>query len=226
MSCMITTLTVPPTQGFGVDGFGFAGTTLHQMRHINVLTGPSGVGKTTVLSAAYYHAQNHVRGPVVRLDGHQLLTQDVRDSLGYRRALKMARSHLSQWPAHRSLADALAMGECGEGLRRAFDMGVLINAAAGGVLLIDDFERSMHPTLQADMVGLLSELSTLLGVQIILSTHSDVVIDTLVRNDSGEGVAVYAMVRSAKAVVARRYSSATIARLSEAVDFDVRYVVL
>lgn len=60
----------------------------------------------------------------------------------------------------------------GDGLNRLFGIALSLVNAAGGLLLIDEFENGMHHTVQADVWRALFKLAEKLDVQVVATSHS------------------------------------------------------
>ena len=113
----------------------------------------------------------------------------------------------------------------GEGVRRVFEIGLLLADVRGGVLLVDEFENAIHTELLVEFTRLVQDLAVELKVQVFLSTHSKEAIDAFVLNGHGnDDVVGYALNRTADDVKARRYDGNRLRKLHDAVDFDLRGV--
>ena len=113
----------------------------------------------------------------------------------------------------------------GDGVRRVFEIGLLVAGVRGGVLLVDEFENAIHTELLIDFTRFVQDLAAKLNVQIFLSTHSKEAIDAFVLNDyRTNDIVGYAISRDADGVVARRYDGSRLKSLNDAVDFDLRGV--
>ena len=113
----------------------------------------------------------------------------------------------------------------GEGMRRVFEIGLLMAGVRGGVLLVDEFENAIHAELLVEFTRLVQDLAVELDVQVFLSTHSKEAIDAFVLNGHRtEDVVGYAINRTDDDVKARRYDGRRLRRLHDAVDFDLRGV--
>lgn len=113
----------------------------------------------------------------------------------------------------------------GEGMRRVFEIGLLLAGVRGGVLLVDEFENAIHAELLVEFTRLVQDLAVELDVQVFLSTHSKEAIDAFVLDGHRtEDIVGYAINRTDDDVKARRYDGRRLRRLHDAVDFDLRGV--
>ena len=127
---------------------------------------------------------------------------------------------------HPDLRRALDLSSFGDGLRRVFEIGLLLASVRGGVLLIDEFESSLHPQLLRSLTRIVQELATKLNVQVFLTTHSKEVLDAFItNNDRLEDIAAYALQHWPQGVDVRRFDGDHLLLLHEAADFDLRGVV-
>ena len=113
----------------------------------------------------------------------------------------------------------------GDGMRRVFEIGLLFAGARGGVLLIDEFENSIHTELLMNFTRLVQDLAVALNVQVFLSTHSKEAIDAFVLNGHRtDDVVGFAINRTDDDTKVRRYDGNKLRKLHDAVDFDLRGV--
>ena len=127
--------------------------------------------------------------------------------------------------SHDDFDKAPDLAAFGEGVRRVFEIGLLIAGVRGGVLLVDEFENAIHTELLVGFTRLVQDLAVALDVQVFLSTHSKEAIDAFVLNGHRtEDVVGYAINRTDDDVKARRYDGHRLRRLHDAVDFDLRGV--
>lgn len=127
---------------------------------------------------------------------------------------------------HLDFGQALDLSSFGDGLRRVFEIGLLLASVRGGVLLIDEFESSLHPQLLRSLTRIVQELATKLNVQVFLTTHSKEVLDAFItNNDRLEDIAAYALQHGPQGVDVRRFDGDHLLLLHEAADFDLRGVV-
>ena len=127
--------------------------------------------------------------------------------------------------SHEGFEKAPDLATFGEGVRRVFEIGLLFAGVRGGVLLVDEFENSIHTELLPDVACLVRDLAKELNVQVFLSTHSKETIDAFVLNGTQvDDVVGYAMSRNGDTVKAGRYDGGQLRRLHEAIDFDLRCI--
>lgn len=113
----------------------------------------------------------------------------------------------------------------GEGMRRVFEIGLLVAGARGGVLLVDEFENAIHTELLSKFAGLVRKLAEEFDVQVFLTTHSKEAIDAWVTNgEDASGVVGYALVREDDGPGVARFDGKQLRDLHEVLDFDLRGV--
>lgn len=71
-----------------------------------------------------------------------------------------------------SLSRPVPLRSFGDGLNRLFGIALALVNAAGGILLIDEFENGMHHTVQADVWRAIFRLAKKLDVQVLATSHS------------------------------------------------------
>lgn len=125
--------------------------------------------------------------------------------------------------SHPDFDRAPDLSSFGDGMRRIFEIGLLFAGVRGGVLLIDEFENSIHPELLIVFTRVVQELSVEHNVQVFLTTHSKEALDAFILNGyATEDIAGYALCRGESGVVARRFDGEKLVRLHKALDFDLR----
>ncbi|WP_428267609.1 AAA family ATPase [Haliangium sp.] len=125
--------------------------------------------------------------------------------------------------SHDLLDGGVDLAWFGQGMRWAFQLGLLFAGARSGVLLIDEFESSLHTKLLFDFTRLVQELAAALDVQVFFTTHSKEAVDAFVTNGvRTEDIVGYALVRGDDGLKARRYGGDELARLNEIANFDLR----
>ena len=126
---------------------------------------------------------------------------------------------------HPDFERAPDLSSFGDGLRRVFEIGLLLASVRDGVLLIDEFESAIHPRLLRNFTRVVQELAMELNVQVFLTTHSKEALDAFVTNNyKTEDIAAYALRRSPRGIDVRRLDGEQLLLLHEAADFDLRGV--
>ena len=126
---------------------------------------------------------------------------------------------------HLDFGRALNLSWFGDGLRRVFEIGLLLASVRDGVLLIDEFESSLHPQLLWSLAHIVQELATKLNVQVFLTTHSKEALDAFITNNRRlADIAAYALRNGPQGVDVRRFHGGQLLLLHEAADFDLRGV--
>jgi energy-coupling factor transporter ATP-binding protein EcfA2 len=78
----------------------------------------------------------------------------------------------------------LPMSAFGDGVRRAFLIALVLNSVAGGVLLIDEIESSLHVTALGSLFSWLVKSCEELDVQLFATTHSLEAVDAMIEAES------------------------------------------
>jgi hypothetical protein len=78
----------------------------------------------------------------------------------------------------------LPLSSFGDGVRRAFLIALLLNSVAGGVLLIDEIESSLHVTALGSLFSWLVKSCEELDVQLFATTHSLEAVDAMIEAES------------------------------------------
>jgi len=74
----------------------------------------------------------------------------------------------------------LPLSAFGDGVRRAFLIALVLNSVAGGVLLIDEIESSLHVTALGSLFSWLAKSCEELDVQLFATTHSLEAVDAMI----------------------------------------------
>ena len=127
--------------------------------------------------------------------------------------------------SHSDFEQAHDLSSFGEGLRRVFEIGLLLASVRGGVLLIDEFESAIHPQLLRAFTRVVQEMAVEHNVQVFLTTHSKEALDAFITNNyRTDDIAAYSLCRRSQGVDARRFDGDQLLLLHEAGDFDLRGV--
>ncbi len=98
----------------------------------------------------------------------------------------------------------------GEGLNRMFRLGLAMNEARGGMLLVDEIENGLHYSTHKEIFSILHSLAGTFGVQIVATTHSGECIRAAHRSLSHKGKREFAFHR-----LDRRDDGVTAARFKD-----------
>ena len=127
--------------------------------------------------------------------------------------------------SHLDFERASDLSSFGDGLRRIFEIGLLLASVRGGVLLIDEFESAIHPQLLRAFTHVVQEMAVEHNVQVFLTTHSKEALDAFITNNyRTDDIAAYALRRRSQGVDVRRFDGDQLLLLHEAGDFDLRGV--
>ena len=127
--------------------------------------------------------------------------------------------------SHLDFERAPDLSSFGDGLRRVFEIGLLLASVRGGVLLIDEFESAIHPQLLRAFTRVVQEMAVEHNVQVFLTTHSKEAMDAFITNNyRTDDIAAYSLCRRSQGVDARRFDGDQLLLLHEAGDFDLRGV--
>lgn len=111
----------------------------------------------------------------------------------------------------------------GEGFQRIFFISMMFASAQNGVLLLDEFENSLHVDLVALFAPFIHELAERFNVQVFLTSHSKECIDAFVENvPNHEDLTFHALVAEDEGINVRSYGGAKFAKLVDAIDADLR----
>ena len=125
--------------------------------------------------------------------------------------------------SHSTFNPAPDLSTFGDGMRRIFEICLLLVGVRGGVLLIDEFENAIHRDLLIPFTVLVQELAEDLNVQVFLTTHSKEAFDAFIENGaSTDGIAAFAIGSTEGGVSAQRFGGGELSRLLEALDIDLR----
>lgn len=112
----------------------------------------------------------------------------------------------------------------GDGLQRAFQIGLLFGGAEGGVLLIDELENALHTSLLIDFTKLIQQLAVEFNVQVFITTHSKETVDAFLFNEYRiEDVVAFRLERDGETTLARRHQGSSLIQAVRAVDLDIRW---
>lgn len=114
----------------------------------------------------------------------------------------------------------------GDGMRRAATMALALSRATQGVLLIDEIEAGIHPTVLRQVLAKLVEAATTSQVQIIATTHSlealDAVISSIEDRDELQNLTTFHVRRkTTNKHEVIRYTGSKLLRLREG-GLDIR----
>ena len=109
----------------------------------------------------------------------------------------------------------------GEGLNRMLGLVLSIGEVKGGVLLVDEIENGLHPSVQEEVFSMLLDLAKSFDVQIFATTHSDECIRAAhrtLRKHGPKALAFYRLDRVNKEVKVVRFDDEM---LETAIEFDM-----
>ena len=125
--------------------------------------------------------------------------------------------------SHSAFNFAPDLATFGDGMRRIFEICLLLAGVRGGVLLIDEFENAIHRDLLVPFTRLVLELARDLKVQVFLTTHSKEALDAFIENGfPTDDIAAFAIRSTDGDVVAQRFDGGELLRLHRALDLDLR----
>ena len=111
----------------------------------------------------------------------------------------------------------------GDGMRRIFEICLVIAGVRGGVLLIDEFENSIHRDLLIPFTRLVQDFAYELNVQVFLTTHSKEAIDAFIGNNyRTDDIAAFAISRAEGSIDVHRFGGNKLFKLNKALDLDLR----
>ena len=125
--------------------------------------------------------------------------------------------------SHLDFNQAPDLSSFGDGLWRVFEIGLLFAEVRGGVLLIDEFESTIHNELLFPFTRMVQELAVECNVQVFLTTHSKEALDAFTGNSyKTDDIAGYAICSNDEGAGVRRFDGKKLLRLHKALDFDLR----
>ena len=112
----------------------------------------------------------------------------------------------------------------GDGLRRAVQLASAVSSAAGGLLLVDEIENSLHPSALATVFGWLVAACREHDVQLFATTHSLEALDAMVGAVGGQvdDLVAYHLAPRLERTHAERFSGDMLQRLVRERGLDVR----
>lgn len=161
----------------------------------------------------------------IRLGVKDRLMQFLREEIdGDLRSIELVRDHRFR-VSHNKRADSPDLSSFGDGLQRAFQIGLHLAAAAGGVLLIDELENALHTNLLIPFTRLIQELAVEFNVQVFISTHSKETVDAFLFNDyRNEDIVAYGLPAKGSEQPVKRYGGPGLRDVVEGLDLDIRRV--
>ena len=124
--------------------------------------------------------------------------------------------------AKRGVVDLASFGD---GMRRSAALALALTRASQGVLLIDEIEAGVHPSVLRSVLGKLLEAAASAQVQLLATTHSLEAVDALVEaagdRDGTDSLAAYWVQRKDGRHEGRRYDYERLQRMREG-GLDIR----
>ncbi len=115
---------------------------------------------------------------------------------------------------------AVDLASFGDGMRRVTALALALSRAQGGVLLIDELEAGIHPTVLGQVLQKLLAAAETAEVQVIATTHSLEAVDALIAatraNNAQASVAAYYVAQTNGERAIRRYDHERLNSLREA----------
>lgn len=212
---------------------------------VNLVVGSNAAGKTSVLEAVYLLANQSGRRalPVfrsslsfsdpellvlcneesIRLKLKERVVSFIRNIDAGVRDVVWSNEHRRFLVTHDAF-EAADLSSFGEGIQRVFLTGLLFAGARGGIVLIDEFENSLHTGLLLEFTKLVHELASEFQCQVFLTTHSKETVDAFLMNEyRTDEIVAYLLKRegsATKSVV--RFSGPDLKRAVEVGDVDLR----
>ncbi|MCK6521899.1 AAA family ATPase [Myxococcota bacterium] len=161
----------------------------------------------------------------IQLGVKDRLMQFLREEIdGDLRSIELVRDRRFR-VSHNERKDSPDLSSFGDGLQRAFQIGLHLAAAAGGVLLIDELENALHTNLLIPFTRLIQELAVEFNVQVFISTHSKETVDAFLFNDyRNEDIVAYGLPAKGSEQPVKRYGGPGLRDVVEGLDLDIRRV--
>jgi hypothetical protein len=118
----------------------------------------------------------------------------------------------------------IPLSALGDGVRRAFLVALALNSVAGGVLLIDEIEASLHVTALGTLFSWLVRACEKLDIQLFATTHSLEAVDAMIEAEGNnlDLIVGYRLETFDQRVVAQRFDGQMLSRLRSERGLDVR----
>jgi energy-coupling factor transporter ATP-binding protein EcfA2 len=112
----------------------------------------------------------------------------------------------------------------GDGVRRAFSIGMKLTGLRGGILLVDEVESSLHVSALETLFSWLVRACEEYDVQLFATTHSLEAVDAMLyaEKDDLSRIVAYRLETSGKSVKAQRLDGQLLWRMRDEGGFDVR----
>ena len=125
--------------------------------------------------------------------------------------------------SHSAFKLAPDLSAFGDGMRRIFEICLLLADVRGGVLLIDEFENAIHRDLLVPFTRLVQILAKDLNAQVFLTTHSKEALDAFIEDEfPTDDIAAFAIRSTNGSGVVQRFDGGELSRLNRALDLDLR----
>jgi hypothetical protein len=118
----------------------------------------------------------------------------------------------------------IPLSACGDGIRRALFIALGLQSTAGGILLIDEIEASIHVTALGPMFSWIVRSCEQLDIQLFATTHSLEAVDAMIQAEAGSlsSISGYRLRRINGVVEAQRVDGDLLGRLRNERGLDVR----
>ena len=135
--------------------------------------------------------------------------------IGANRVIKLFRNN-SERP--------LTLYDYGNGMYKAFYIGMSALLSRDGILLVDEVEAGIHNKALQDFMTKLLQVCDRNNVQLFMTTHSLEAIDVLLDDckDNLDDTAIYHISNETHRTIAKRYSGEKLMSLRNEIGFDVR----
>ena len=118
----------------------------------------------------------------------------------------------------------LTLYDYGNGMYKAFYIGMSALLAKNGILLIDEVEAGIHNKALRNFISTLMQVCEKNNVQLFMTTHSLEAIDVLLEDckEHLDDTAIYHIRKGEDKTIAKRYSGNKLLNLRNEIGFDVR----
>lgn len=178
------------------------------------------------------HLQGNLINGILKNDGYkdlciralQLFDPDITDMLLLKNQIT---SRSVEYLKHRKLG-TMPLSSYGDGLKKVLSLANAVVRSAGGILLIDEIETSLHKKYYDDIFQFIVKSCNAFGVQIFITTHSLEAIDSLLatqeydKQQNSDAVSVITLKRIEDKSYARILSGREAAENRDAFGFEVR----
>lgn len=124
----------------------------------------------------------------------------------------------------KSSKSPIPLNICGDGMKKTLFFMAAVMQAQNGILLIDNFEISIHPSVMNRTFRWLLRACKKLNIQVFLTSHNKEAINKMLKCDSEivSDIAVYTLSKIDEKTVARRVSGEKAIEMQDHMGLEIR----